>query len=206
MNKPIIDVSHHNGVIDWEAAKDQIESAIIRIGYRGYGTKGEIVKDKQFDRNESECYRLMIFREYYYFPTDITVAECAESAIWLCYNLLKYKDLPITIWLDSEYSKSDGTGRSDKLTKTHRTRMLLELISFLEILMPSWKIGIYASESWFKDHLDYTAIRENEIPLWVARWGKEPKLPYQYWQYRNNGSLKGCNGYFDFSARSGEKI
>ena len=204
--KPIIDVSHHNGEIDWEALKDQIEGAIIRIGYRGYGAKGTISKDREFDRNEAECYRLIIPREYYYFPAEISVSECAEAAIWLAYNLLIYKDVPITIWLDSELSKPDGTGRADKLTKTQRTKMLMELRDFLRTLMPAWIIGIYASESWFKDHLDYTVIRENEVPLWVARWNKEPKLPYKYWQYSNNGSFKGNKCAFDLSVRQGEKI
>lgn len=204
--KPIIDVSHHNGHLDWEIIKDQIDSAIIRIGYRGYGVNGGIVKDKEFNYNESECYRLVIPREYYFFPTDITVSECAESAIWLCHNLLIYKDLPITIWLDSEYSKSNKRGRSDNLSKAHRTNMLMELRNFLRTLMPTWNIGIYASESWFKERLDYTVLKENDVPLWVAHWNKEPKLPYKYWQYRNNGSLKGCNCSFDFSARPGEKI
>lgn len=207
--KPIIDVSHHNGIINWEALKPCIDSAILRIGYRGYGSKGAIVKDKQFERNEAECYRLMIPREYYYFPTDITFSECAESAIWLCYNLLIYKDLPITIWLDSEKAAPDGSGRSDNLSKEKRTQMLMELRDILRTLMPAWIIGIYASNSWIKDHLDYTVLRENEVALWVARYNgrsKDPDYPYTYWQYKNNGAFPGNGCAFDCSVRNGFTI
>lgn len=208
--KPIIDVSKHNGVLDWQAIKPQIDTAILRIGYRSYAVKGNIIKDSQFDYNEAECYRLLIPREYYYFPQELTVSECAEAAIWLSYNLIIYKDLPISIWLDSEKAAPAGkTGRADNLSKSVRTNMLLTLRDFLRTLMPSWKIGIYASDAWVKDHLDYTMIRENDIPLWIARYNgmkKGPSYPYQYWQYSSNGALKGAGCCFDFSVRNGEKI
>ena len=47
-----IDVSEHNGIIDWNAVKNsgQVDYAIIRAGYRGYGT-GKIVTDMQFFKN-----------------------------------------------------------------------------------------------------------------------------------------------------------
>ena len=49
-----IDVSEHNGVIDWEKVRASgIEFAMIQAGY------GHTV-DKQFKRNASECNRLGI--------------------------------------------------------------------------------------------------------------------------------------------------
>lgn len=205
--KPIIDVSKHNGLLDWEAIQPQIEGAILRIGYRGYSSAGKIVEDKTFEYNESECYRLGIPREYYYFPQDLSYSECVESAIWLMYRLRIYKDLPITIWLDSELAHH-GDGRADNLSRKERTERLLDIKNIINRLFPTWTIGIYASNSWIKDHLIYEDILSAGVPLWVARYNnsKGPSYPYRYWQYKNNGSLKGSGCAFDFSVRNGEKI
>jgi hypothetical protein len=32
------DLSEHNGKIDWQALKDEVDFVFIRVGYRGYGT------------------------------------------------------------------------------------------------------------------------------------------------------------------------
>lgn len=45
--KPIIDVSAFQGTIDWKAVSGNIEAAIIRLGYRGYGN-GRIVYDTKY--------------------------------------------------------------------------------------------------------------------------------------------------------------
>ena len=44
-----IDVSYHNGAIDWaKAAADGVEYAFIRVGYRGWGS-GTVVEDPRFE-------------------------------------------------------------------------------------------------------------------------------------------------------------
>ena len=45
-----IDVSYHNGTIDWNAvAATGIDYAILRVGYRGYGSTGNLCADVKFD-------------------------------------------------------------------------------------------------------------------------------------------------------------
>ena len=46
----LIDVSHHQGAIDWAKVPYR---ALVRIGYRGYGT-GALMKDEQFNANLAE--------------------------------------------------------------------------------------------------------------------------------------------------------
>ena len=47
-----IDVSSHQGNIDWNlVAQDGVEFAIIRVGYRGYGSEGRLVVDEKFEDN-----------------------------------------------------------------------------------------------------------------------------------------------------------
>ena len=44
-----IDVSEHQGMIDWETVKPQIDYAMLRVGY------GKNHIDRQFVRNAQEC-------------------------------------------------------------------------------------------------------------------------------------------------------
>lgn len=53
----VIDVSEHNGTIDWTKVKLQISGVIIRLGY---GSDQANQDDKQWARNVSECERLGI--------------------------------------------------------------------------------------------------------------------------------------------------
>ena len=53
----VIDVSSHDGLIDWNRIEEHIEGVIIRIGY-GNDIEGQ--DDKQAIRNMNECERLGI--------------------------------------------------------------------------------------------------------------------------------------------------
>ena len=53
-----IDVSEHQGEINWEVVKPKIDFAILRLGW--IGNKDNHTLDKQFERNYSECKRLCI--------------------------------------------------------------------------------------------------------------------------------------------------
>lgn len=201
--KPIIDVSKHNGIIEWDRVKPQIEGAILRIGYRGYNKTGSLHKDPMFNDNDKMCEAYHIPREFYFFPTDITEHECIETSIWILNLLKKYGYLPITLWLDSEFSNDSRTGRSDTLTKDTRTQMLLSVRQKIHAICPDWKIGIYASQSWFYDHLNLAILYQKNVPLWVARWGNTPPdVMADIWQYTNKGVIEGITGWVDLSTRN----
>lgn len=57
MERLLIDVSEHNGVIDWNQVKGHIDGAIIRCGF---GMDQADQDDKQWSRNVAECERLGI--------------------------------------------------------------------------------------------------------------------------------------------------
>ena len=46
-----IDVSHHQGQIDWKKAASVIDGAVIRCGLRGYGSAGKLQADSCWERN-----------------------------------------------------------------------------------------------------------------------------------------------------------
>ena len=56
-NLRVIDVSEHQGTINWDAVKGHIDGAILRCGY---GDNIVSQDDKQWKRNADECTRLGI--------------------------------------------------------------------------------------------------------------------------------------------------
>ena len=78
MKKILIDVSEHQGKIDWEKVKPQIDGAILRCGYGSDYTNQD---DEQFKRNADECTRLGIpFGVYLYSYADSIEKAKSEAA------------------------------------------------------------------------------------------------------------------------------
>ena len=76
----IIDVSEHNGRINWEEARKHIDGVIIRCGY---GMDQTDQDDKYWKRNADECTRLGIpFGAYLYSYADTDT----KSRSKMCYT------------------------------------------------------------------------------------------------------------------------
>ena len=72
-----IDVSAHQGEIDWEKVKGSVDGVIIRAGY------GKNNIDKYFRRNVSECNRLGIPCGAYWFSYAYTPEMAQAEADYL---------------------------------------------------------------------------------------------------------------------------
>ena len=107
MAKIIIDVSYHNGTIDWNKVKAAgIQGAIIRCGY---GDNIASQDDKQFKRNADECVRLGIpFGIYIYsYAKNTTQAKSeAEHALRLATPYKGKMSYPIYYDLEEKGTES----------------------------------------------------------------------------------------------------
>ena len=93
-----IDVSSHQGVINWEAVKGKIDYAIIRCGY---GADRESQDDIYFKRNADECTRLGIpFGVYLYSYADNI--DWSNSEVDHVLRLVKGYQLAYPIYYDIE--------------------------------------------------------------------------------------------------------
>ena len=178
MSKTVIDVSSHQGSINWAAVKG-IDGVLIRLGYRGYG-HGTLEIDKQFLANARGCISNGIHFGVYWFTTAISAAEGKAEADFVLNNISGY-NLSFPVFVDSEYSNASQNGRSDKLSKATRTAAVK---AFCErIAGAGYTAGIYASESWFKSQLDMTQL---PYRIWCAKYSSS-KPTYQAemdaWQY-----------------------
>lgn len=195
-----IDLSKYNRVTDWRAVANNVEGAILRVGYRGYGS-GKIILDSMFETYAKECYNHNIPFGLYFMSQAITVMEAIEEADFATTYAERY-NATLPIFIDSE--DGDGTAkvvRADGLSKELRT----DICNFFckTIQNSRRKAGIYASTSWFKDKLDVSKL--DKYLLWVAQYGPECKAKHRVdmWQYTSSGAIKGITGKVDCSVLYG---
>ena len=188
-----IDVSKHQGVIQWDDVKnDGIDFAIIRLGIGSDIPKQD---DPKFEQNVKEAERVGIPWGAYLYSYALTVDE-AKSEAAHALRLLKGKKPSYPIYLDME--------DADKYKERHGmppNHVLIDICyTFLDIVEKAgYYVGLYASLSWFKEKLNDPKL--DRFDKWVAQWG--PKCtywkPYGMWQYTNQGTVAGISGRVDMN-------
>lgn len=191
----MIDISQYNGAIEWDKVK--ADAVIIRAGYRGYSA-GVIKQDARFSENLVGVLKHNIPFGLYFMSQAITESEAAAEAQF-CLDAVKGMNVAFPIFYDSEYSgKAGNTGRADGLTKAQRTAAC---VRFCETILAGGRLaGVYASKSWFSDHLIPDNLKS--YCIWVAQYNSEctlKVLDWNYWQYTNKGNVPGIKGNVDLS-------
>ncbi len=190
-----IDVSEHQGDIDWKAVADSgVEFAFIRLGYRGY-EKGTFYKDKNFDRNIEEAIDNGIAVGVYFVPQSLNAEEAAEEARFVLDNI-KYYDITWPVVYDVEPSSS-GIGRADNLTMEMYTENIKTFCAAIE--EAGYRPMVYSNTKWFVSRIDLSQIKDRDI--WYAYYRTNVYFPYdfQIWQYSCTGRVNGIRGDVDLN-------
>lgn len=178
--KKAVDISYHNGVIDFERLKNTVDYVIIRCGY---GQDMASQDDKQWNRNVGECERLGIPYGVYFYSYAKTTARI-EGEINHCLRLLQGHTPNLPVFFDSE---EQGTQRVAK----HNAKRFCDAM-----LTHGYKAGIYASKSWFENYIGETWGYD----LWIAHYSNKLGVDgVDIWQYTSNGTVDGINGRCDMN-------
>lgn len=179
----VIDVSGHDGLIDWDSAKEHIEGVIIRIGY---GSDYAYQDDKQAVQNMDECERLGIPYGVYIYSYAMTMQE-TESEISHTLRMLKGRNPVRGVWFDmedaDEYKKNHGM---DVYSEEDRTLLTDICIRFIEEMHSRGYItGVYANYDYYKNVLDTNRLYMTEgFNMWLAHWDvEEPDMDCMMWQF-----------------------
>lgn len=187
-----IDVSRHNGNIDWNAVKASgVDFVIIRCGYRG-SSSGVLIEDQNFRTNIKGATAAGLKVGVYVFSQAVNEVEAVKEAS-LAVSLVKGYNLTYPIFIDTE---SSG-GRADKIDKATRTAIVNAFCQ--TVTSAGYKAGIYASKSWYEDKLNMGAIGNYKI--WLAQYQPKPTYNgrYEMWQYSSKGKISGINGNVDLN-------
>ena len=191
-----VDVSEHQGYVDWQALKDSgFEFAFIRLGYRGYGQEGRICLDREFHRNIQNAQAAGFDVGVYFFAQAVNEEEALEEANFVLQNLEGYT-LQLPVVYDPE-SILDDEARTDNVSGEQFTKNTEVFCS--AVADAGYDPMIYANMLWEAFELDLEEL--SEYPLWYADYEPVPQTPYhfRFWQYTNQGQVPGITGNTDLN-------
>lgn len=182
MTKLIIDVSEHQGNINWEKVKPGVAGAILRCGF---GSDYDYQDDKQFKRNADECTRLGIpFGVYLYSYAKTEEQAKSEAAHVL--RLIKGYKLDYPVYYDLEEA---GTEKG----AVKRAEIFGDIIE-----KAGYWCGIYANLYWWENHLNGL----ERFTKWVAQYNSTCDYKganKDIWQYSSMGACDGISGRVDMN-------
>lgn len=194
-----IDVSEHQGVIDWQAVAPNVDFAIIRMGYRGY-TSGGIVMDAYYNTNMEQATANGIPVGIYFYSQATSYEEGVEEANYVLNNYGDY-GLAYPIVLDCEDPMQEDARTNDMSVEQHTQAAL----GFIDTIKASGhRVMIYTNRMYFALYLNLDEIYP--CPIWFAQYADEPDWPYEFemWQYTEGGTIPGINGTVDMNLQMKE--
>ena len=180
-----IDVSEHQGSIDWARVKaDGIDFAILRVGYRGTGKEGKLMTDARFEENYAGAEAAGIPVGVYFYSQATSVSEAEEEAAFVR-ALLKGRALQHPVFFDWE--ESDGRTKG-----TSRTAVT----DYAHLFGQALREDGYETGTYFYASLGYRLYLA-ELTEGVF-WLSQPDVidfPYavRYWQYSFSGRVDGID-------------
>ena len=188
-----IDVSHHQGKINWPMVKS-MESEHIKIGFVFIkATEGYSLVDKSFNDNWYQVGLMGIARgAYHFFIAGKSGALQARNFIQ--HVPVEQGTLPPVVDIEQRYNTPPAAFRK-------------QLQIMLDSLEAHYKCRpiIYTYASFYNDYLDGYF---DKYPLWIAHYF-EPKSPridkdWIFWQHSEQGHVYGIKRKVDFNVFSGD--
>ncbi len=195
-----IDISYYQGYIDWEAvAEDDIDFAIIRCGYRGYGN-GDLVTDGNYYSYMNGALDAGLNVGVYFFSQAISTDEAVEEAEYVL-SLLDGYDVSMPVVFDMEVLQEDA--RANDLTSAQRAAIASAFCDTIK--NAGYTPAIYGNTAYYMSKIDFDAI-VGKYSIWLAQYYKKPFFPYSFslWQYTENGTVNGIEGSVDLNLYFGE--
>ena len=196
-----IDVSEHQGVIDWAAvAADGVEFAMIRCGWRGYGSTAGLNEDKYFRANIEGALAAGLDVGVYFFSQALTEAEAREEAAYTLELIAGY-DLTFPVVFDWEQVAVRGsrTLSPDWAAVTDCTEVFCDAVA----------AAGYTPMTYFNMSMAYLRLdlsRLQKYHGWLAWYHEVPEYRYEYrmWQYGALTTVAGVKGLCDVNLLFGE--
>ena len=199
MEKTIMDVSRHQGRIDWDAVKrsGKIDGVMLRaMGNSKDGLPSKPYTDPQFARNYAECKRLGIPVGVYGYFKAVNNAQADKELAYLR-KLLAGKTFELPVAVDIEDKVQQPLGKS-KLT---------DLAAYMLGTVESWNVyAMLYTGLWFGQthlHMGDGALKPYDVWLAAYRTNKAnkptPGWPYGMWQHTSTARVPGVSTNVDMS-------
>lgn len=190
-----IDVSSHQGVIDWAIVRSDLEKVnnyqnsgfvIIRIGYSKINGRGGMTVDKYAARNLEWANKIGIPCGVYVYCYDTSV-EAVKSTIKDAIDFIKDYKIEYPVVYDMEYEEFNKT--AGKTVNTELAKAAMEVIEDA-----GYYAMLYASRDFFKNYLSQTDLTRYD--KWEAAYTDTDTdaVKNGIWQYSSKNAL-GIRGF-----------
>ena len=192
-----IDVSKHQGEIDWkQVAEAGIEFAYIRVGFRG-SNEGTLELDEYALSNLQGAKENGIKVGVYFYSQAITVEEGIEEAEFVL-SVLDGMELDYEIVWDTEYYEREGArgNTTSRALRTEIGKAFCETVS-----AAGYTPMVYSNTYWSILYIDRDEL--SDYPFWFAYYGDTISYTYDFkvLQYSDSGSVPGIEGDCDLDIR-----
>ena len=181
MNYKGIDVSYAQGQIDWAKVKNEVDFAIIRIGFIGK-------KDKWYETNYKQAKANGIALGGYFYSYAQTIEDARREA-YECIGFIKGKKFEYPIWYDLEEARTRKQGK----------RVISAIAqTFCDILEQNgYFAGIYSNKAWLSNYYNKSVLDRYDV--WIAQYNNKVTWDGKYgiWQYSSKGKVDGIKGNVD---------
>lgn len=191
-----IDVSSHQGEIDWERVADSgVEFAMIRAGYRGYGPEGKLMEDEKFHTNIQSALAAGLDVGVYFFSQATNVWEAEEEAQLLLRSLEGY---PVTYPVVFDWERiHHSAARTDGVEG--KTVTLMAQAFCAQVEQAGYTPGVYFNQDM--GYLELELDQLSEHAFWLAEYDAAPEFYYHFdlWQYTSQGAVPGISTPVDLN-------
>ena len=180
-----IDISKHNGTVDFEKIKKSQDFVIIRLGYGSDKTSQD---DGQYTRNIEQCKKYDIPYGVYLYSYALDVAD-AKSEVEHALRLLKGTNPTLGVWFDMEDADGYKNKNNIPLNKANGELYTNICKTFTDGMIKAGytHTGVYASKSVLDGILTKSYLES--VKVWVAQWSSKCTYSgeYEIWQYADDG-------------------
>ena len=182
MKLSVIDVSEHQGNIDWKKVRSAgVSGAMIRTGY-GVSSPNQV--DKQFYNNLSGCKIVGMPYGFYHYSYAMDVAGAEQEADF-CLELIAGTAPQYPVAFDMEENTQAALG------KAVCTDMAIAFCN--KIRAAGYTPMLYTNLNWATNYIDMTRIDAAGIDVWMAQYNIQCdyKGAHTMWQYSSKAVIDG---------------
>lgn len=191
-----IDISHHQGVIDWTKLSNAMVDRSTLTFIMVKATEGANYLDDCFEDNFRKAKEYGFIRGAYHFWSTVSTAR-EQAAFFLDNVKLEVGDLPPVL---------DVEAKPDNMTEED---FQMELLAWLHVVEDRYHVKpiIYTyykfKERYLKDE------RFDAYPFWIAHYyvsDVQYQGKWKFWQHTDVGRLPGINGFVDLDIYNGSRF
>lgn len=188
----VIDVSQHNGTIDFERVRKQgINKVILRIGW--IGNKNNHTLDTKFIENYNKAINAGFQIGIYVYSYCKSVEAIISGTNWVIKKLELFSAHKPTlpVFLDLEDITTSFLSKRELTDQALKFNEMITNAGFIS--------GTYANLNWYNNKLYVNELEKYKV--WLAQYNNEMTANFKVdlWQYSSNGKIDGIFGRVDMN-------